>query len=169
MLLFPLWHFPCWFVRKIGISKSFLGNSCDWTPSMSMLGGKIHFIVWSFLLVQQHISHEFKSNFSFINKARLSLNRWLLVFISPSSWLGDSNYGSSPPCSRKWWKTSNIAHQSLWLSFFSSLWGMHYHWLQASRTRESGEEMKFIYTSLVGKMFPDLNFLLLQVLATRDL
>ena len=29
--------------------------------------------------------------------------------------------------------------------------------------------MKFIYTSLVGKMFPDLNFLLLQVLAIRDL
>lgn len=132
-------------------------------------GGKKHFIVWSFLLVQQHISHEFKLYFSFINKARLSLNRWLLVFISPSSWLGDSNYGSSPPCSRKWWKTSNIAHQSLRLSFFSSLWGMHYLWLQASRTRESREEMKFIYTSLVGKMFPDLNFLLLQVLAIRDL
>lgn len=87
MLLFPLWHFPFWFVRKIGISKSFLGNSCDWTPSMSMLGGKIHFIVWSFLLVQQHISHEFKSNFSFINKARLSLtdDSWF-SFLRPRDW-----------------------------------------------------------------------------------
>ena len=168
MLLFLLWHFPFWFVRKIGIVKAFWGILVI-EHHQCLCWGEKTFYSLIILLVQQHISHEFKSNFSFINKARLSLNRWLLVFISPSSWLGDSNYGSSPPCSRKWWKTSNIAHQSLRLSFFSSLWGMHYLWLQASRTRESREEMKFIYTSLVGKMFPDLNFLLLQVLAIRDL